>query len=104
MTDQILEIISYFFIFTGAFLMTTGTIGVIRFPDFYTRLHPAGISDSLGAPMVLTGIAINTPFEMATTKVLLIIIFMWITGTTATHALAKSAHQSGLKPITEKDD
>ena len=90
--------VGMFFIVAGAFFMFSAALGILRMPDFYTRLHPAGVTDSLGAPFVLIGIAILNGATLFSGKIILLILFMLITSPTACHALAKAATFSGLKP------
>ena len=91
--------IGMFFIISGAFFMFTAALGVLRMPDFFTRLHPAGVTDSLGAPFVLIGVAILNGITLFSGKIILLILFLMITSPTACHALAKAAVFSGLKPV-----
>lgn len=98
MLEQIIDIIGLAFIALGVFFLGTSALGMLRMPDFYTRLHPAGLADSLGAPCVLLGIAIQHGFSFFSAKIILLILFLLITNSTATHALAKAAAISGLKP------
>jgi len=87
----------------GCFLIVTGSIGVLRFPDFYTRMHPAGKTDTLGQGLVLFGLMVYEGVSFISVKLLFIIIFIFIANPTATHFLAQSAYLSGLKPW-KKDD
>jgi multicomponent Na+:H+ antiporter subunit G len=95
-------IIGMIFMVVGAFFMFTAALGVLRMPDFFTRLHPAGIADALGAPLVLIGIAIQSGFTLFSGKVILLILFLFITSPTACHALAHAAVLSGLKPVARR--
>jgi multicomponent Na+:H+ antiporter subunit G len=97
----IIEIISWFLISTGALLGITGGIGIHRFPDFYTRVHAAGISDTLCAALFLLGLSMQTGLSLASVKLLLIFIFLFFSSPTATHALANAALLGGLKPDLE---
>ncbi len=90
--------VGMFFIVTGTFFMFSAAVGILRMPDFYTRLHPAGVTDSLGAPFVLIGVAILNGATLFSGKIILLILFMMLTSPTACHALAKAATYSGLKP------
>lgn len=92
------NIISYAFILAGVFFIFTGALGILRMPDLFTRLHPAGLADSFGAPLVLIGVAIQNGFSLFSAKIILLIFFLLITSPTATHALSKSALLSGIKP------
>lgn len=98
MLDLIIEIISYIFISLGLFFMLTGAIGIVRMPDFFSRLHPAGMVDSIGAPLIFLGIILQEGFSFFSGKIVLLAIFMFITSPTASHAIAKSAFLCGLKP------
>jgi len=94
----ILEIISWIFIVAGALLGIAGGIGIHRFPDFYSRLHAVGITDTLCATLFLIGLGIQTGVSIASLKLALIFIFLFFSNPTATHALADAAHLGGLKP------
>ncbi|MFN7054251.1 monovalent cation/H(+) antiporter subunit G [Hyphomonas sp.] len=82
----------------GGILCLIGTIGVLRFPDFYTRLHAASITDTSGAAMVLIGMALMAPNWIVLVKLFCIFIFLFLTGPTSTHAVANAAHVAGLQP------
>ncbi|MDP1554907.1 MAG: monovalent cation/H(+) antiporter subunit G [Hyphomonas sp.] len=82
----------------GALLCIIGTIGVLRFPDFYTRLHAASITDTSGAGLVLLGMALMAPHWLVLVKVFCILGFLLLTSVTASHALANAAHTAGLQP------
>ncbi|WP_078400104.1 monovalent cation/H(+) antiporter subunit G [Ehrlichia ruminantium] len=86
----------------GLFLIVTSVIGVMRFPGFYTKLHPAGITDSLGSALILIGVALRCELSMFTVKVLLLICFLWITSTTASYALVRAAYHN--KKTGKNDD
>lgn len=82
----------------GLFFLLAGTLGVLRLPDFYTRIHAAGMTDTLGAEMILLGLMIQSGFSQMTLKLLFVAFFLLLTGPTATHAVANAAHRAGLKP------
>lgn len=85
-------------IVTGLFFVLAGTLGVLRLPDFYTRLHAAGMTDTLGAELVLFGLIIQSGFTQMSLKLLLVAFFLLLTSPTATHAIAYAAHKAGLEP------
>lgn len=85
-------------IIAGIFFVLAGTLGVLRLPDFYTRLHAAGITDTLGAELILIGLIIQSGFTQLSLKLLIVAFFLFITSPTATHAVAHAAYQAGLKP------
>lgn len=83
----------------GALLCGVGTVGVLRFPDFYTRLHAASITDTSGAMLILIGMAFLAPGWLIVMKLLAIFVFVLLTSPTASHALANAAHTAGLQPL-----
>jgi len=87
----------------GCFFVLVASIGIVRFPDFYSRMHPAGKADTLGQAMILLGLMVYEGFSFVSVKLLIIIVFIFIANPTATHALAKAAYVVGLKPWEKKD-
>ena len=83
----------------GALLCLVGTIGVLRFPDVYTRLHAASITDTSGAALVLIGMMLLSPGWLVVSKLFAICVFLFLTSPTAGHALANAAHTAGVQPI-----
>lgn len=75
----------------GVFFLLMGAIGLVRFPDFYARMHAAGKCDTLGALLVLVGLAAYAGPSLASAKILLIAVFVFLTSPTATHAVARAA-------------
>lgn len=100
--DWGLTLLSGGLILTGVFFVLAGTLGLLRMPDFYTRMHAAGMTDTLGAEFILFGLCVQTAFVQAdwqmTLKLLLVALFLFLTSPTASHAVANAAHRSGLKP------
>lgn len=101
--DLIRDILSWFFLGTGGALMLISALGVLRMPDFYTRLHPAGITDTLAAEFMLTGMAIQAGFTLLTVKLFIIGLFLFFTSPTSTHATANAAFVAGLRPVVADD-
>lgn len=87
----------------GCFIILVAAIGVVRFPDFYSRMHPAGKADTLGQGLVLIGMILYEGFTFVGLKLFLIIIFIFIANPTATHAIAKAAYIAGVKPWQKGD-
>jgi len=81
----------------GAFFFIVGTIGLIRFPDVYTRLHATTKCDTLGLGMILAGIMFYEGATFASVKIAFIIIFVFLTNPTGAHAIARAAHIHGIK-------
>ena len=82
----------------GALLCIVGTIGVLRFPDIYTRLHAASVTDTSGAGFVLLGMALMAPDWIVLVKIVCILIFLMLTSATSSHVLANAALTAGLQP------
>ncbi|PHR94349.1 MAG: cation:proton antiporter [Robiginitomaculum sp.] len=100
MSIEVLQMfISAALIVSGVFFVLAGSIGIIRLPDFYTRMHAAGMTDTLGAELVILGLMVQSGFTQTSLKLLLIAFFLFLTSPTASHAVANAAHQAGLKPL-----
>ncbi len=82
----------------GCFFIVVASVGIIRFPDFYTRVHPAGKTDTMGQAAVLIGLAVYEGLSLVSVKLVIIMLFLAIANPTATHALAKAAYVAGLRP------
>jgi multicomponent Na+:H+ antiporter subunit G len=82
----------------GGLLCIVSAIGVLRFPDIYTRLHAASVTDTGGAGLVLLGMALMAPHWLVLVKVGCIFGLMLLTGATAAHSLANAAHTAGVQP------
>ena len=101
-----MSVLTAVFIVLGLFFFTGGSIGILRFPDFYSRLHPAGKLDTMGLLMTMTGMALYTIQEFSLTalftslKIMLIVVFIFITSPTATHAILDAGVRAGLLPWT----
>ena len=104
MMDVILDIISWIFLLGGSFFCLTGAVGLLRFPEFFSRIHAASLTDTLGASMILIGLMFQAGWGLALPKLILILIFSLLAGTTASHAMAKAALKSGMKPLDMQDD
>nr|VFJ94558.1 MAG: multisubunit sodium/proton antiporter, MrpG subunit [Candidatus Kentron sp. H]VFJ95548.1 MAG: multisubunit sodium/proton antiporter, MrpG subunit [Candidatus Kentron sp. H]VFK01780.1 MAG: multisubunit sodium/proton antiporter, MrpG subunit [Candidatus Kentron sp. H] len=83
--------ISWVLLMAGSLFVIIGAIGILRFPDFFTRLHPAGVTDTIGAALILSGLMIQAGPTQVAAKLVLILLFLFFTSPTATHALAKVA-------------
>lgn len=101
--------ISIFLMAAGVFFFAAATIGLLRFPDCYTRMHAAGKGDTLGALLLLAGLALynlSDGFSLAgvlvSLKILCIAVFIFIANPTASHAIAKAALDAGVEPWTRK--
>lgn len=94
--DIIIDIASGALLFLGCFFILVGGIGMLRLPDFFTRIHPAGKVDTLGQILILSGLLLQSGFSVISLKILLIISFLFITSPTATHTMIHAAKLSGI--------
>ena len=94
-----LEILSWSCLLAGGFFCIVGGIGLIRMPDFYTRMHAASVTETLGAGLILLGLMIEGGISLLTAKLLMIGLLIFLTSPAATHALAKAALIRGLQPL-----
>ena len=99
--NLVLDILSWICLLGGAAFLLIGAIGVLRFPDFYTRLHAVSVIDTMGTGLVLLGLMLQGGLSLVTVKLMLIFYFMIFTGPTAVHALAEAALQGKLKPVVD---
>ena len=94
----VIDILSWALLMGGCILVIIGALGLVRLPDFYTRMHGAGITDTLGAGLILIGLMVQAGFTLVTVKLFLIGAFLFFTSPTSTHAIANAAFTAGLKP------
>lgn len=100
---MIVEIFSGVLLLLGGFFSLTGAYGLFKFPDFFTRVHAASITDSIATICIILGLVVRTELGLVTVKLVFILIFLLLTGPAAAHALAKSARHGGLLTIAEKN-
>ena len=96
--EIVFDIVSWVCLVTGSFFCLTGGVGLLRFPDFFSRIHAASLTDTLGATLILIGLMFQSNGGIVLPKLILILLFSLLAGTTASHAMAKAALKSGLQP------
>ena len=87
----LIDLLSWLALLGGGAFALIGSVGLLRMPDFYTRLHAAGITDTLGAGLIVLGLALQAGWTLVTVKLLLMLVFVWFTSPIATHALSRAA-------------
>ena len=95
---MVLDVASWVLLVAGGLFVFIGGVGALRMPNFYTRMHAASLTDSMGSILILVGIMLQAGFSLATVKLLAILGFLLLTGPTATYALANAALLSGMRP------
>nr|QNO42218.1 hypothetical protein AIOHENJG_00002 [Methanosarcinales archaeon ANME-2c ERB4]QNO42376.1 hypothetical protein LFOPHFOE_00016 [Methanosarcinales archaeon ANME-2c ERB4] len=107
MSDTIINltnVITILLLLVGAFFMLAGTVGFVRFPDFYSRMHATGKCDTLGEGLMLVGLIVYGGATFVSVKILFLIMFILLANPTSTHAIAKAAYDVGLEPWRKLDD
>ncbi len=99
----IIDFIVIALLILGIFFFTVGVIGLIRFPDVYSRMHATTKCDTLGAGLVLFALILAQPFTVASAKIFFIILFIWITNPTTAHIIAKAAYKTDIKCTEETE-
>jgi len=101
--DLIRDLGSWILFLSGGFFIVAGAVGIVRFPDFYTRMHAAGVTDTAGAELMFLGMLLQAESWIVVVKLLFIGFFLFMTSPVATHAMAHSAHVVGLRPMLGAD-
>jgi multicomponent Na+:H+ antiporter subunit G len=105
-----MDIIVCVLLFGGLFFFTGGAVGLLRFPDFYSRLHPAGKLDTLGLLLAMIALALFNlhHFSLGTLltslKIILIVVFVFLASPTATHAIVDAGVRADLAPWTKGEE
>jgi multicomponent Na+:H+ antiporter subunit G len=105
-----MDFIVTLFLLGGLFFFTGGAVGILRFPDFYSRLHPAGKLDTLGLLLCLIGLALfnlhhfSLGAVLTSLKIILIVVFVFLASPTATHAIVDAGIRAGLAPWTKGEE
>lgn len=87
----------------GSIFYVIGAIGLVRMPDVFTRMHAAGVMETLGVGLFLLAMVIAGGWSLDTAKLLIILGILLYTGPVATHALARAALTAGVEPILAED-
>jgi multicomponent Na+:H+ antiporter subunit G len=94
----VIDILSWALILVGGAFGIIGGIGLLRLPDFFSRIHAASLTDSMCAPCIIAGLMLQSGLTLVTVKLAFLIVFLFLTSPTAAHALAKAALHGGLEP------
>mgnify|MGYP002631045879 CR=1 FL=1 len=101
-----LDVATWACLIGGSVFALIGVVGIIRFPDVYSRMHASSLVETLGMGLILLGLAFQAGLSLISVKLALIFIFLFFTNPTTTHALARALVYAGIKPyvVTKKDD
>ncbi|MEM6746606.1 MAG: monovalent cation/H(+) antiporter subunit G [Pseudomonadota bacterium] len=100
--SALLDVLSWILLVAGGGFTVIGAVGVLRFPDFYTRIHAAGVTDTLGADLILLGLLLQAPALGVAIKLGMIISLFLLTSPVATHSIAHAAYAGREAPLTGK--
>jgi multicomponent Na+:H+ antiporter subunit G len=100
MAESVIDSISAVMLLAGGAFGVLGGVGLVRFPDFFSRLHAAGMTDTLCAFLIIGGLILQAGMSLVSLKLLLILLFMIFTTPTASHALARAGLAAGFSPKT----
>lgn len=101
--ESVVNVLGWIFMVSGSIFVIIGGIGLLRFPDFYSRIHAAGITDTMGAWLILVGLMFSAGLTLVTVKLVFLLFFLLMTSPLSSHALAKAAFMRGLKPMLGRD-
>lgn len=97
--NMLVDILSGLSLLAGSLFCLAGAIGLLRMPDFYTRIHAASVTETAGAGFILLGLLLQAGFTLVAAKLLMIGLLMLFANPTASHALARAALLRGIKPL-----
>lgn len=100
----LLDLLSWALLLAGGFFCVVGAVGLVRMPDFYTRMHAASVVETLGAGLVLLGLLLQAGFTLVAVKLLMLGLLIFFASPTATHALARAALLRGLRPMLADEE
>jgi multicomponent Na+:H+ antiporter subunit G len=99
-----LAVLSWLCLVAGGLFCVIGALGMLRMPDFYTRMHAASVIETLGAGLLLLGLLLQAGLTLVAVKLLFVGVLIFFASPTATHALARAAMARGLKPVLSEPE
>ena len=100
----LIDAISWVCLVVGGLFCIVGAIGMLRMPDFYTRMHAASVIETLGAGLILFGLLLQSGFSLVAVKLLMVGVLILFVSPTATHALARAGIVRGLRPLLADEE
>ena len=94
-----LDLLGWGCLVTGGFFCVVSGIGLLRMPDFFTRMHAASVMETLGAGLILLGLMFQAGLSLVSVKLLMIGVLIFFASPAAAHAMAKAALVRGLQPL-----
>jgi multicomponent Na+:H+ antiporter subunit G len=97
-------VVAVLLLVAGLAFHALAVLGVVRLPDFYSRLHAVSKAETLGVVLVLAAVAVTTGLTLATVKVVFVAVFLFLANPTSTHALGRAAWSLGVRPWRRETD
>jgi multicomponent Na+:H+ antiporter subunit G len=94
----VIDIASWLLLSAGGVFVFIGGLGALRMPDLYTRMHAASVTDTIGPALIIIGIILQAGLTLASVKLVAILLFLLVTGPTASNALASASLLAGNRP------
>jgi len=95
---QVTEFLTLLLLLAGAGFFLAGTVGLLRFPDVYTRLHAITKADNVGLGLVVAGLLLQAESWAAMGKILLIWLLVLLASASVAHVVARTALRKGIRP------
>jgi multicomponent Na+:H+ antiporter subunit G len=102
--SALLHYASWVLLVAGGVFCVIGGVGLLRMPDAYTRMHAASVTDTVGAALILAGLALQAGLTLVTAKLVVLGLLAFFAGPAATHALAKAAMARGVQPLLAPEE
>ncbi len=102
--SEVLNVISWLSLAIGGIFCAIGAIGLLRMPDFFTRMHAASVIETLGAGLILFGLIIQAGWTLIAVKLVMLFLLIFFASPTASHALARAALAKGMKPLLKDEE
>jgi len=102
--SEVLNVISWLSLAIGGIFCVIGAIGLLRMPDFFTRMHAASVIETLGAGLILFGLIIQAGWTLIAVKLVMLFLLIFFASPTASHALSRAALAKGMKPLLKDEE
>ncbi len=102
--SEVLNVISWLGLAIGGIFCVIGAIGLLRMPDFFTRMHAASVIETLGAGLILFGLILQAGWTLIAVKLVMLFLLIFFASPTASHALARAALAKGMKPLLKDEE
>lgn len=102
--SEVVHLLSWICLLAGGAFAAIGALGMVRMPSLFTRMHAASVTDTLGAGLILAGLALQAGFTLVTLKLAVLGLLIFFASPVATHALAKAALARGVDPLQTRGE